>query len=154
MLIYRQSVINKFQSKSQKEKGLGIQWLVKNLEPLAFHTWPDDHQFVQQNQLHFCPKIQNLIPSWRPKISRNIHRSPQFFFFFLWFFCDCFYFTIMETLASSATIVSSSPKSLKILSPRSKHPIGKRLFRLPISAKSKQFCNFIVFTTLLCLLVF
>ncbi|KAL7613053.1 uncharacterized protein LOC111880895 [Lactuca sativa] len=42
----------------------------------------------------------------------------------------------METLASSATIVSSSPKSLKILSPRSKHPIGKRLFRLPISAKS------------------
>ncbi|CAI9270417.1 unnamed protein product [Lactuca saligna] len=41
----------------------------------------------------------------------------------------------METLASSATIVSSSPKSLKILSPRSKHPIGKRLFRLPISAK-------------------
>lgn len=42
----------------------------------------------------------------------------------------------METLASSATIVSSSPTSINILSPKSKPPFGKRLLRLPISAKS------------------
>ncbi|KAL4579025.1 hypothetical protein LXL04_015160 [Taraxacum kok-saghyz] len=42
----------------------------------------------------------------------------------------------METLASSATIVYSSPTSINIPSPRSKHPIGKRLLRFPISAKS------------------
>ncbi|KAI7750650.1 hypothetical protein M8C21_011667 [Ambrosia artemisiifolia] len=45
----------------------------------------------------------------------------------------------METLASSATIVSSSsstPPSIKAFSQRFKHPVAKRLIRLPVSSKS------------------
>ncbi|KAK9071844.1 hypothetical protein SSX86_008274 [Deinandra increscens subsp. villosa] len=42
----------------------------------------------------------------------------------------------METLASSATIVSSSPTSIKVFSPRFNHPVSKRLIRFPIFSKS------------------
>ncbi|KAM0056955.1 putative mitochondrial import protein TIM15 [Helianthus debilis subsp. tardiflorus] len=42
----------------------------------------------------------------------------------------------METLASSAPIVSSSATSIKVFSPKFKHSVAKRLIRFPISSKS------------------
>lgn len=42
----------------------------------------------------------------------------------------------METLASSVTIVSTSPTPLQFFAPRSKNPFGKRLLRFPISSKN------------------
>ncbi|KAL8240072.1 hypothetical protein R6Q59_013427 [Mikania micrantha] len=42
----------------------------------------------------------------------------------------------METLASSATIVSSSPASIKVFSPRFNHTFGRRHLRFQICSKS------------------